>query len=256
LGKPISPNPLESARGLVNLIANLPGWTKKTSTISNEAQELKRMVLKANDPYKVLFTDLPNILRINDETELVEKITQLTSELQKAYPNLINKFKNILLSSLDHTGSISEINQRANLIKASSGDFQMDAFIARLSVFKNDNESLEGLLSVVINKNPKDWVDRDIDAATLGLSEMCTKFRKIESLSSLIGKKSGRKAFAFVYTDPSESFTSENFDISSERIPTINKYSKEILQIMRAEKLTKDEALAVFAQACNELIKS
>lgn len=256
LGKPVSANPLESARGLVNLIVNLPGWTKRTSSISSEAQELKRMVLKANDPYKVLFTDLPNILEINDEVGLVEKITSLTAELQNAYPTLITRFKGILFKGLDHDGPISRINERANSIKAISGDFQMDAFIARLSVFKDDTESLEGLLSVAINKNPRDWVDRDMDSAILALGEMCTKFRKIESLSSLRGKNSNRKAFAFIYTDPKESFTSDNFDISFERLPIINKYSKDVLELINSQNLSKDEALAVFAEACNKLIKS
>ena len=85
----------------------------------------------------------------------------------------------------------------------------MDAFIARLSVFKADTESLEGLLSTTINKNPKDWVDRDVDADINKLGSYCSSFRQIESINNMRGKEASRHAFAFVYSDPDNSFVSK-----------------------------------------------
>lgn len=254
LGQPVTASPLESARGLVSLIATLPNWTKRTTTISTEAQKLRTVILKANDPHKVLFSDLPNLLEANDDVSLVEKISVLTEELLSAYPALLGKFKGILFMALDHKGSVIELNKRAENIKGISGDFGIDAFVARLTVFKDDIESLEGLLSTAITKNPKDWIDRDQEAAINALGGICSAFRNIESLNILRGKNSTRKAFAFVYTDPQNAIISKNFDISENKLPELKKISTIILNDLKKQGLSQDEILATFAQACSETV--
>lgn len=255
LGQPITASPLESARGLVSLIATLPNWTKRTATVSQEAQKLRSAILKANDPHKVLFSDLPNLLEAEDEISLVNKISKLTEELQRAYPALLEKFKNVLFEALDHKGNIQELNARAEEIKGISGDFGVDAFVARLSVFKDDIESLEGLLSTAISKNPKDWVDRDQEAAINSLGKICNSFRSIESLKNLRGKSSTRKGFAFVFADPKNTLISKNFDIAEEKLPELHAISTILLKDLKKKGLSKDEILAIFAQACSETVK-
>lgn len=254
LGFSISPNPLESARALVNLIATLPPWTKRTNTVSTDAQELRRLILKANDPHKVLFTDLPVILNCQNHL-LVTKISELTDELQQAYPAMLFSFKEHMLRLLDHKDHIEKLNTRALNIKGLSGDFKIDAFVARLSVFKDEIVNLEGLLSTTINKNPRDWVDRDRESALNELMRICSTFRKIEAYGSLRGKQSVRSSFAFVYSDPTNQTISENFDISEDRIPKINDISNEILNNLFNLGLTKDEILATFAQACSKTLE-
>jgi len=180
----------------------------------------------------------------------------LTKELQTAYPNLLDQFKNLTFKALDHRGDLSLLLRRAENIKGKSGDFGTDAFIARLSVFKNDQESLEGLLSTTINKNPKDWVDRDVDAAINKLGGLCSSFRQIESLNVLRGNASSRQSFAFVYSDPENAIVSKNFDVANEKLPELKQLSKDLLLDLYKKGLTKDEILATFAQACNETINS
>ena len=255
LGQPVAASPLESARGLVSLIATLPNWTKRTATVSQDAQKLRSAILKASDPHKVLFSDLPNLLEAEDEISLVNKISKLTEELQSAYPTLLEKFKNVLFEALDHKGNIQELNDRAEQIKGISGDFGVDAFVARLSVFKDDVESLEGLLATAISKSPKDWVDRDQEAAINSLGKICNSFRSIESLKNLRGKNSTRKGFAFVFADPKNAIISKNFDISEEKLPELHKISTALLNDLKKKGMSKDEILAIFAQACSETVK-
>jgi hypothetical protein len=256
LGKKVVASPLESARGLVSLVATLPGWTRRTSTVSSNAQKLRMAMLKANDPHKVLFSDLPSILNPKNDQDLVEVISLLTKELQDAYPLMLYKFRGILNKALDHQGAFNDLNERAENIKGISGDFGVDAFVARLSVYKGDDEGLEGLLSTTINKNPKDWVDRDQEAAINALGTICNTFRKVESLSSLRNKNSIRNSFSFVFADPKNQTISESFDISTEQIPKLREISQEILKDLKKKGLSKDEILATFAEACSETINT
>jgi hypothetical protein len=253
LGKPITANPLESARGLVNLIATLPGWTRRTTSVSQEAQELRRIILKANDPYKVLFTDLPVILKVKDEIDLVEKLSKLTEELQDAYPQLLNKFEKALYIALDHEGSLEKLRGRAHSVKGTSGDFGIDGFIARLTEYRGDKTELEGLLSIFISKKPSDWVDRDQEAAINQLADVCSKFRKVEANLTLRGKSASRKAFSFIYADPKNSSISKEFDVAIDRIPELKKFSQIILKDLKMQGLNSDEILAIFAEACSEV---
>lgn len=255
LGSQISANPLESARALVNLVATLPLWTKRTLSVSKEAQELRRLLLKANDPYKVLFTDLPVILNADNQI-LVDKVSTLTEELQQAYSTMLNSFKEIMFRLVDHRDEIINLNHRAEQIKGLTGDFKIDAFVARLSVFKNDTENLEGLLSTTINKNPRDWVDRDRELALNELMRICSTFRKIEAYGSLRQRNLGRRSFAFVYSDPAQQTISENFDVSMHRLPQIEKIANEMLNNLNKLGFTKDEILATFADACSKTLEN
>jgi hypothetical protein len=208
------------------------------------------LILKANDPYKVLFFDIPIILKVSDEVKLIDKITKLTEELQLAYPKMIKRLESILFKALDHQGDIGILRKRAESIKGISGDFQLDGFIANLSVIEDHPTSLEGILATTVHKNPKDWVDRDQEASINALGEMCAHFRKIETFGALRGKHSGRNAFSFVYSDPKKSIISEQFDISEDRIPKLKEISRELLDSLRKQGLTKDEILATFAECC------
>ncbi len=253
IGRPVTANPLESARGLVNLIASLPGWTRRTTSVSHDAQELRRVILKASDPYKVLFSDLPIILKAKDDSDLVQKISLLTKELQQAYPNLLSKFQELLYSSLDHNGDNQSLRNRAISIKGTSGNLNIDSFIAHLTEFDGHENQLEILLSTLISKNPKDWVDRDQESVINKLSEFCETFRKVESKLSLRGKSSTRRAFAFVYSDPKSSTISKDFDISNDRVPEIQKISTDLIKLLKDKGLNNDEILASFAEACTTI---
>ena len=227
---------------------------ERTSTVTLEAQKIRGAILKASDPHKVLFSDLPNLLNSNSEKDLVDKITDLVKELQTAYPKLLEKFRSILFRALDHRSDISNLRLRAENILSKSGDFEIDAFTARLSVFKDDTESLEGLLATLINKNPRDWVDRDQEAAINSLGRFCTTFRSVESLSTLRDQSATRKSFAFIYSDPKNSQISPSFDVAEEKFPALNQISKSLLIELKKQGLSRDEILATFAQACKNTL--
>ena len=78
----------------------------------------------------------------------------------------------------------------------------------------------------------------------------------MESLNVLRGQRTTRQGFAFVFTDPNNTSVSTNFDVASEKLPELKVVSKELLTNLSARGLTKDEILAIFAQACNETINT
>ncbi len=74
-------------------------------------------------------------------------------------------------------------------------------------------------------------------------------------MKNLRGKNSTRKGFAFVFADPKNAIISKNFDISEEKLPELHKISTALLNDLKKKGMSKDEILAIFAQACSETVK-
>ncbi|MCA9648063.1 MAG: hypothetical protein KC492_45535, partial [Myxococcales bacterium] len=74
-------DPLEAARGLVAMVFNLPEWARRTQRLGETARAIRDMLLKASDPHKVLFVDLPSLLSTVDGKAYVRALRAPLQEL-------------------------------------------------------------------------------------------------------------------------------------------------------------------------------
>ena len=74
----------------------------------------------------------------------------------------------------------------------------LEAFIVRLARFEGHDEDMEGLAGMAINKPPRNWVDPDIDRASIELAEMAQRFVRAESFAHVKGRRDKRHAMAVV----------------------------------------------------------
>jgi len=226
-------SPLDTARGLVSIVVDLPNWTKRTNSVSNPAQEVRGMLLKASDPNKVLFADLPTILGSDSEGDLVEKLSSVISELQSAYPVKLREIQKIVLDSLQHgNGSIEDLRNRAKSVKGITGNFQLESFATRLEEFEDSDAAVESLISNAINKPSHSWVDRDLDAAIIQLGSLAMDFRKAEALAGLRGRNSARKVFNLVLSAGQGNDLSRTVEVSKTDQSKIDAAVAQILPIL------------------------
>ncbi len=226
-------SPLDTARGLVSVVVNLPNWTKRTSSVSESAQEVRSMLLKASDPNKVLFADLPTILGSSSEEDLVYKLTTVIEELLAAYPRKLAEIKTIVMAALQHTsGEISDLKIRAKSIKGITGNFQLESFATRIEEFDGSESAIESLISNAINKPSHSWVDRDLDAAIIQLGSLAMDFRKAEALAGLRGRDSTRKVFNVVLSAGQGNDLSRTVEISQADQAKIDATVTQILPIL------------------------
>jgi len=240
--------PLDAARGLVGLVVSLPGWSKRTTTISTLAQDVRAMLLKANDPHKVLFADLPTLLEAREPEELVTKLSAVTAELSVAYGNMLGFVRTRLLDALDQPeGDIESLRRRAANIKGITGDFRLDAFAARLEAYEEDDQTIEGLISLAVNKPAANWVDRDVDAAVVTLATWAIEFRKTEIMAHLRGRPSTRRVIGVVFGASHGMDASRSVDIAEQDVPAVDRLVKAILAKTQGER--PDVVLAALAEA-------
>lgn len=200
--------PIDVARGLVAIYEKLPNWTKRTMRLSARAIEVRDIFKRARDPNKFLFDDIPSLVTskkadISDNGDIrniVSIIKEGLQELVQAYPLMVHRLRDMLLAELQVPNlsrqSLLELRERADNVKELAGDFRLDAFVGRLAHFESNDESFEGIASLAANKPPRDWVDPDMDRASIELADMAQKFLRAETFTRIKGRPEKRQAMA------------------------------------------------------------
>ena len=243
-----SDKPLDVARALVGFVVALPNWTRRTLSLSPDAQSIRGMLLKANDPHKVLFADLPTLLNATNAKEVQEKLSSIISEIQSSYPATLKQVLNAVMDALDQSDlNFINLNNRAKVIKGIAGEFMLEAFVVRLENFDGTHQAIESLISLGSSKAPNQWIDRDIDAALMQLANWAHDFRRAETLAPMRGRPSTRRALGVVFGGKRGEEVVASVDIDDRDAGTVSKLASRLVADLQAQ--PKDIALAALAEA-------
>lgn len=249
--------PLEIARSLVGMVYALPEWSKRTSTLSEDAKKIRDLLLRASDPHKLLFVDMPFTFSSENDIDFLEKIELPIKELVKSYSNLLQTIREQMLTVLDASDTdYDDIKNRANIVSGISGDFRFDAFSTRLKDLDERNESIESILSLAANKPPRLWSDNDIDIALIEIASWAKKFKQIEVLSSIKNRQSTRNAFAFIFDDHDTGTVQAEYDIKTSDLQVAEDISTKILDELCSKDLSKNVLLAILAKVSLTIVNS
>lgn len=117
---------------------------------------------------------------------------------------MLDSLRELLLKELRSSGSggLDKLRRRAKAVMGVTGNYRLDAFAARLSTYDESQEAIEGLASLAANRPPRDWVDRDVDAARVELAALAREFMRAEGFAHIQGRGDGRLSFALLMSDP------------------------------------------------------
>ena len=201
--------PIDVARALVAVYDRLPPWVGHTQRLSRNARRIRQLFKQAKDPNRFIFDDIPKELN-NPQGVRGEETTQRIAnqvrdglmELRQAYPAMLNRMREMLLAELEVPNTspsmLVELRARAENIRELGGDHRLEAFIVRLARFEGGSDDMESLAGMAINKPPRDWVDVDIDRATVDLAELAQRFIRAEAFARVKGRRDKRHAMAVV----------------------------------------------------------
>ena len=243
--------PIDVARGLVAIFDRLPQWTRRTMRLSANAVHVREIFNRANDPNKFLFDDIPATLgedvssaKGKDLGRVVASVRGGLEELVHAYPEMLNRLRDIMLAELQVPNaspeSLAELRDRAENIKQLAGDFRLDALVVRLATFDGTDESFEGIASLAANKPPRDWVDPDLDRAAIELADMAQKFVRAETYARVKGRPSMRQAMAVVIgMDGRPAPLLEEFDIADSDRAAVNELIERVASALDESDTTR-----------------
>ena len=201
--------PIDVAKGLVAIFDQMHPWVGRTQRLSLSARRIRQLFKQANDPNKLIFDDIPRLLPDaqgidNEDTtrRIAARVRGGLTELRQAYPTMLNRMRETLLSELQVPNAspsmLAELRDRAENVRELGGDHRQEAFIIRLVGFHGTDEDMEGLASMALNKPPRNWVDSDIDRATVELANMAQRFIRAEAFARVKGRRDKRHAMAVV----------------------------------------------------------
>lgn len=246
--RPVSADPLDSARALVAWTISLPAWTQRTARLSTRARDTRNLLLHASDPVKTLFVDLPETLGTGrDGKALVARVGEVVEELTQAYPRALKVLEAKMLERIDHTGPLTGLQQRASEVRGISGDLKLEAFTGRLQTYSGTEADIESLAALAVSKPARDFNDHDLDHAAVQLSQWAFEFRRIEALASMRGRPAGRRALAVVFGG--QDTLSATIDVAESDGPAIARMRDELIGRLRAEAVKPDLLLAALVEA-------
>jgi hypothetical protein len=248
--KPEGNTLLEVSRSLVSLVLSLPSWAKRTSQISSKAKTMRDVLLRADDPHRLLTIDLPASLGVLPH-ELGRVIEQPLRELLDSYPGMLRRVDTAMAKAVDgRPGDDPELRERAEHLGRLTGDLRLQGFATRLKRRNGSLGAIEGVLSLASSKPPRDWTDLDVDAALLSIAELALDFRRAEALIAVNGRAPGREAFSIVIGSAGTSkVMTKTFEVAGRDKKIVQGAVNELLRVLENSGLQGDLLLAALARA-------
>jgi hypothetical protein len=190
------PNLLDVVKPLCQFAAQLPDYTRRTSSLSQEATAVRETLLSAREPATMLFRDLPVACGIAafsvDEDEGGKRVNQFVTtlhdaigELRATYPVLLNK---IIACVADAVGGSREgfdrgtLATRAARVSLAAREPRLRTFALRLrDPGLSDEAWAEAIASFIVAKPPARWISADEARFTEEIGALAELFHKVEA---------------------------------------------------------------------------
>jgi hypothetical protein len=188
---------LDVVKNLCSFVAQLPGYVRNTSKLPPVALAVRKTILDAREPAKLLFTDLPlacgfdRFLPDANGSRTVQTFLKTLrgalDELRAAYPELQERLRKQVRLAFDSPGPSqhfrSSLASRAERVLLEVTEPKLRAFCLRLmNHTMPESEWLESLGSYLALKPPAKWHDSEEDLFNSELIQFASRFHRVESI--------------------------------------------------------------------------
>ena len=239
---------LPVAQALFQRFEALPPFAQRTQRISEDAQQVRRIVLKANDPETLLFDALPAAFGDRLSADLV---FNALIECELAYPLLRDEMTLALARSLGADLETFEgVTARAETVTGLTNDLGFDAFAMRASGFEQGDRDIEGLVSLLVHKPASSWSDRDRDQALIEMVRYGRRMRELEALAVIRDRRTETEALALVVgVDPKVPPLLQSFELSAAEKKKAAALADRLIAALSDEALEDHLKFAALARA-------
>ncbi|CCF18087.1 putative ATP-binding protein [Pseudorhizobium banfieldiae] len=249
----ISAAPLPVASALYQRFKKLPLWTQRTTSLSAKAQRVRDIVLKANDPEALLFTDLTHALK--EEVDPAVAVTSALLESEAAYPKMLADLTTRLARELGvDPETFAGLGPRAATASGVRADLRLDAFAVRAGAFAGGNGDIEGLASLLVHKPPRSWSDKEQEQAVFELAKLARRFREAEAFAAVKGRAPTASAISVVVgLDPEAAPVFHTFEVTNTELEDAEELASELIGRIRKSNLGATVELAALARVVERL---
>ena len=152
------------------------------SHLSPLAKRFRDRVLAANDPYRLILEEIPELF--SAESDIESGLRQCVGNLAELDAILSRKFETTLLEILGG-GDSEELSLRCERVANNASRPEIENFARRLGNWARSRsaEALETLMALVVGVRKESWTDETISIGYEKLRDLCRQFRRHESFN-------------------------------------------------------------------------
>jgi hypothetical protein len=260
-------NLLQVIKPLILFVGKLPTYSKKTKHLEQpEAMAVREAVLRASDPHRLLFQDLPAVFGLPAHSNAFMGHLQRTlSALQRAYPNLLDEIEQQTRSTFGLQGNSEEVRQqlcaRAKPLNGFTVDKNLVLFVRETSHMDQDVRNWREIVGRAINQGlpPDQWNDLQWLDFQVRIVQIANDFVRLEEL---VAKQKGLGASKILSIGMLDSGLEQEravISVPNEIQPQVDELAQQISELL-GSKLNgkgpgKQVKIAALAQVVVELIK-
>lgn len=261
--------PIDVGRGLISIYTGLPHWTQRTMRLSANAIRIRDLFKRARDPNQFIFNDLPQLAGSSPDLEtedgfqrIIGRVRDALEEMVKAYPQMLERLTDTTLAELQVPNSssqaLADLRARAENIRELGGDFNLNAFVNRICEYQGNLADIEGLAGFAVSKPSRDWIDSDLDKASIRLAEFAQSFNKSEAFARVKGRPDKRHAMAVVVgVGGRPAPLLDEFDVTDAELENVQKVLGELRKVLNKQQTAgRSVILAALAELSAEIIRS
>ena len=208
------------AKHIVKIVHTLPAWVKKTSGesfsnvrnpngLTKEARAFRNKVIAANDPYKLILDDLPNVFGLDPKDDATDEklghcLKTAIEDLSAQHDMLLAGFKQIIMTNLSAELD-PDLKGRCELIVKMAKRPNVKELASRIIKFIDGKAKFEPIINLAAGVPEKNWTDKHLRNALDELLNLCVQFRRIESFGNIKGKAT-TNSVAFITGEGSENY--------------------------------------------------
>ena len=193
--------PLPVVARVLGGVSALPPYVRKTTTMSDQATQVRETLVRAKEPASLLFRELPlacGVEPFEDEapetaqdraTVYVQVLGDALAELSRTYDDLLTDLDRQLaeafgLRSASREERRSELGERARALAGEAVDGTLRAFIVRAGDELLDARGwLESIGALLTRRPPNQWGDEDRARFATALGDVARTFAHREAVA-------------------------------------------------------------------------
>jgi hypothetical protein len=243
--------------------ARLPAHARYTRRVDPpEAVGFREALLRATDPYALLFEELPEALGVTldspeDASRYAELLRECLRGLQTAYPRLLDRLEEQFREAFDLHGSSEEAKERlrarAEPLVGYAADRTLSLFVREAS--RRDDKDWREVLARVVSDGtpPSAWRDADAVNFQLRLREVASDFVRLEELVAEREPTGTDQILRIGILNGTVREAREVVAMTPERAPAVTDLAKRIARLLEEEPHEGEEGrrirLAALTQA-------
>lgn len=180
---------LEVVRGLVVAAARLPAYAKQTRDLAEpHAAQVRDVLLKASDPYRLLFHELPAALKLEPASpDFAAALHRCLLALHNAYPRLLDRIEESLRVAFRLPATADEavaaLRTRAAPMQRYVTEQPLTLFVKEASQLGPERDWREVLARALSRgKSPLSWNDAEVVTFQAVARRVASDFVRLEAL--------------------------------------------------------------------------